>query len=453
MNHDGKAWTAYKKFIRRVSCVDALPQTRFRAQWRSGAAACLAIVAHSQAITVLGDVGGGSGKVEFRAAGVIGIYREGDKSTDRAFNFEVFVRDNRWLIRTEPFDFRTNKTSAPMENYQAGTDGINVYSAALLNTAYDKRRGQENALKQLKEQEGELALSGDNPQGLSSTRDLIATITKSLSAPRPRVAPQNQAVGAIDIGVIPKYSETDLIAPIWLALCSRSVIGIIGTNLVPALFLQRDGSVAPSLELFIDAKVKNSTAFPFLPEVIGFSNRIVWLPKAENYPIPKPQLNNLSPPILTALYEASLKDFGGIVLPSAFEIRRYSSPIENANPNLRYTIIGKITNLSHVVELSDFLPHLSVVAAVGDNRHFDKEVNSSVLVLTKTNEWPTVEAVRGTKAYSQARDKTVRAKSNIARSRTVVLFSIAAISILVAVLAWKVRTQEWNNPQNKRSNT
>jgi len=269
----------------------------------TGAAIVIGIELNAEGVTTKPEV-------EFRAAGVVSISREDDKSGNKAFNFEVFLKGNRWLIRTEPFDYLTNKNNTVFAYYQAGTDGTNVYSAALYNAAYDQRHGHEVAMAQLKSEESKLAASGKNPQALATIRRLIADLSRALSEDetQPRKKPRNQAVGEINVGVVPPFSEIsggDLIAPIWLALCSQGVLGLGGTNLAPGLFHGRYGNESWNSELFVHAQIRNSLRLPYLPEFVGFSNNAVWLAKETGSRTMTTPVEDLNSPFQQATYEAT----------------------------------------------------------------------------------------------------------------------------------------------------
>ncbi|NOS68903.1 MAG: sigma-70 family RNA polymerase sigma factor [Verrucomicrobia bacterium] len=342
-------------------------------------------------------------EVEFRAAGVISISRDVDVLSDRALDFQVYVKGNRWLIRTDPFDFQTNKSATTIEYYQAGTDAANIYSAALLNEAFDVVRGNENALAAFTKIEREFAASGKNPQGLAMIRREIEVLSKQSPPSKPAKA-LNQAVGQINPGTVPKFSERDLIAPIWLALCSQSVMGTVATNLVPGLFNQSNTNEARDSEFFVFAEVNNSTGFPHLPEYVGFTNNVVWLSRSAQ-PRETIKPSNVGSNFLEATYKASFTRYGDLDLPSAFEIRRYA-PTASGKLGLRYLITGRVTEVSRSVKLADFLPHLSGVAAVTDYRHGGDGFAHGVRVWTKPgkpDEWPSVETFRGTVDYERSK--------------------------------------------------
>jgi hypothetical protein len=372
--------------------------------------------------------------VEFRAAGIVSISRPGGETlADRAFNFEVFVKGNRWLIRTVPFGLLTNSSSTTVESYQAGTDGTNVYSVAVHNPLYDKRRGQEEALATLRAEEEQLLAGKDtNPQLLSATRRMIDNLSRQRSMPEAR----NQATGEIIVGTIPPFREDELIAAIWLALCSQPVIGV--TNLAPAVFHAKSGDEPLNSELFVDAEVRRSAQFPYVPEFVGFSNTGVRLPSGvASGAQPKPY-KGLEGPFRVATYEASISRHGALALPSAFEIRRYAVSTKSGLPQLRYQITGRISEVSPSVELEDFRPELAVVAAVADHRHVDDTLRSSVRVFTERGEWPSVERVRTTKEYLRASTQGTRRTHKTKLIRTTILLSIALLTVPLAMLAWKV---------------
>ncbi|MEI2727247.1 MAG: hypothetical protein V9H26_28245 [Verrucomicrobiota bacterium] len=335
------------------------------------------------------------------------LSREDDKSGNKAFNFEVFVKGNRWLIRTVPFDYLTNKSDTAIEYYQAGTDGTNVYSAALFNAEFDLRRNQEVAMVKLKEIERQLTASGNNPQALSGIRQQIALLSRQWleEAAGPSKKPRNGAVGEINVGVVPPFSEIsggNVIAPIWLALCSQSVLGLSGTNLVPGLFHFRYGNESRSTELFVRAEMTNSQRFPYLPAFVGFSNNAVWLAKRAGSQTMITPVNDLASPFQEATYAAAFNSFGELALPSAFEIRTYLAPTSGAKPRPRWIIAGSVTKVSPSAKLADFLPHLPAVAAIADYRHLDDNVTHSVRAWTTpggADEWPSVETVQSTKEY------------------------------------------------------
>jgi len=381
--------------------------------------------------------------------------REDDNLSDRAFQFEVFVRGNQWLIHTAPYEFLTNKVGAPIEFYEAGTNGTNIYSAALLNAAFDPRPSQEHMMALLQADEKRFAASGGDGRALFEARRVMASLSNALAASendQPKPKARNQAVGEINPGTVPVFSELNLIAPVWLAFCSRGVIGSNGTNSVPGLFHQRNGNESPNFELFETAQVRRSTGFPYLPEAIQFSNQTTWLAKRPGRRPPDEPASGSDPPSLEATYEATFAQYGELSLPATFQIRRYSpSASRDAKPHLRYLISGRVTNLTAKVELADFLPHLPVVAAISDKRFVDGVIQSGIRVFTKPGEWPSVATVRATKAYARIKAEGDRESGKSNYRRTTVLLFIASISIALAVLAWKTRTTAGHNTKPKDS--
>jgi RNA polymerase sigma factor (sigma-70 family) len=365
----------------------------------ASAAMLLAAGVVSVAISEVAGNGPEINKLEFRAAGVVSVAYAAldEKHLDKTLRFEAFVRGNKWLIRTEPLDLLTPMSDTPFKSWQVGTDGTNTFSIDEFNEAYDKRKGQEKALISLKQEEGELAASGQNPEGLLAVRRLIATVSEALSSTTPHPKARNQAVGAIMRGVVPAFSESDLIAPVWLALASHNVIG--PAQSAPGLFRSILGTEMPG---FVLAEVKLSISNTNLPEYIGFSrNRGVNGKDSTNSPQNKLP-DDLEAQLPEATYEASFHEYGGLSLPEKFELRKYATSIADGKAPLRYVVSGRVTEVSPKVRLTDFLPQSSVVAAIGDCRHVD-DISTPVRVWKEPNKkWPTVEEVRATVEYSRA---------------------------------------------------
>jgi len=426
-------------------------QRAMRRSWQRGfafvaLAACgkwIGFVALLHARLVFGDDGRGKGVAEFQASGIIGISRGDENSSDRAFLFDVFVSGNRWLIQTVPFQFLTNKAGAAIEAYHAGTDATNIYSAAMLNFGYDQRQGLETALAKLKDHEQARSNGGvANPPASTDNRFFSEVMTRGLAAAtngsQPKLKPRNQAVGDISPGTVPAFDEVNMIAPLWLAFCSHGVLGSSETNLVPGLFHQPSGSASLQFELFETAQVRRSADFPYLPEAIGFSNHTVWLPKTPGRR-PSDQPPSASGPIfLEATFEATFERFGGLALPGAFQIRRYSPPTTPTDkPHERYRITGRVTNVTTKVELANFLPHLPAVIAISDKRFVDEVNNRGVRFFTEPGEWPSMATVRRTKEYARMKAEAFSESARSNRRRAISVLAIALISVGFAALAWR----------------
>lgn len=237
------------------------------------------------------------------------------------------------------------------------------------------------------------------------------------------------------------FSESDLIAPIWLALCSHYVIGHSTTNQVPGLFRPAAASASPDSAVFVHAEVKTSVHFPHLPEFIGFSNDAVLLGRNAASSTQGDRLGAVWNHPLEATYESTVQVYGELALPSAFEIKKYSPSTPNEKAHLRYVIAGRVAEVSASVHLSDFLPHVPVVIAVSDYRHVG-DLPSSINIFTRQGQWPSVEAVRATKEYSEVRKRVVSGQSKHGLTRTTILFSLAALSIPLGVLVWKMKLQK-----------
>lgn len=376
--------------------------------------------------------------VEFRATGIINISRDSDQSSDRALNFEAFVKGDRWLIRTQPFEFLTNKTGATIESYQIGTDGTNNYSLELFNASYDQNTGREEAMRKLRQLERMLEKSGNSPSELAKIKTHITQLSQPQAViEKARQTARNQAGGKIVPGIIPAFSERDLIAPVWLALCSCSVLGQSGTNLVPGLFAATKPDDPLGVELFVQAEVKHELQFPFLPQFVSFSENVVRLTRGAQTTTTK-TFENSGPPVVLATYEASFRDYSGLYLPTNFLIKRYSRPAEGGAQRLRYVISGRISEISQSVGITDFLPNFPVVAAVSDKRH-SEIAPSGVRVFVEQGSWPTVETVRKSKEYSKALNQANSVNTQLQFRRTTILLSILLVSITVVVLVWKTR--------------
>lgn len=405
----------------------------------------------------------------FHATGVIQLSREHTNTPEAVLHFEVDLKGNRWLIRTVPADVVTNTSNVPIADYQAGTDGTSVFSLEVFNPAYNVLRGNEKALMDLKEFETQLAKTGDNPQALGMIRNQISALSRHAQAGAEHQAPRNQAVGKINPGIIPEFSPRDLIAPIWLALCSTTVIGpgMEGTNLVPALFQERSREGSRNSQLFAYGNLEKTVGYPHLPSQISFSNRVIWITTGGGK-TNQMAVRETGTGFIEADYKASFKEIGDLIVPSAFEVRRYSPPDTNGAQHLWYTITGKITEMQQKVGLTNFLPQCGVVAAIEDNRHRDdisaestriftatnnlfqlsragaipgtrpleEDVHSSVRIFTEPGEWPSVAMVHDTKEYSDALRGAVIERRNFWRRRSILILAIALIGIMIALMVW-----------------
>jgi len=390
-------------------------------------------------------VGVSNKEVEYEVSGIITMTTSEYAFAERAFNFEVFVRGNRWLIKAEPFDYVTNRSGSVFASFQAGTDGNNIYTLSVFNMDYDVRSGQKKAIQKLKAVENKMAQSGGNASALEAIRNQIAVISKDLDSNiGTNRVPRNQAIGEIHRGSFPTYASSDPIAPLWLAYCSHTVIGEAGTNLAPGLFYE------PRKEdqfVFVNALVTNSLNFPYLPESVAFNNRVVLVRSGGGGEANWETVDSSLPEELDATYAAIKFQRAGILsLPSEFQLIKFLNGNQEKDRFRNSRIFARVIHMNDRVGLSQFVPQEPAVIAVTDFRHSKESGFYGVRVFSKTNNWPSVEDVLNSKEYV-SRTTTRRVADKPAKHRRLFVFiglglSTTAILILGRKTTTKTRQSE-----------
>lgn len=383
----------------------------------------------------------GDGRMgQYQVSGVITIRGAEFNFAEKAFNFQVFVKHDQWLIKMVPFEYSTNRSRSIYSSLQAGTDGTNIYSLSVYNSEYDRETNQKTALQELKKIEAKMLDRGATAAELAPVQTYITLISKNLDANQAtnRMS-RNQAIGEIRPGPFPMLSTDNPLASLWLAYCSTKVFGLWGTNVAPAIFFQGDKQYPYA---FVKASVIKSPSFPYLPQHIDFDNRVELV------------LNDGSPENLgnttgvatdwLAMYTVnSFQDVGELSVPSKFLLSKFSLSAQSKQTNLNVEISARVNDVSDAVALSEFIPREPVVTAVTDFRYPKTHPSYGVRVFSKSNEWPTVYEVQNAKEFV-SRTTTKRRSDNLPNpKRFTVLVCFTLSLIALSVLVWKN-----NKPQN-----
>jgi hypothetical protein len=345
----------------------------------------------------------------FEASGHISItYGPGVEAPNRGLSFKARSNGKEWFIRCEPDEFKTNCASSMCEAFEASSDGTNVYSISIFNKQFDPQASHKRALDLLRIQEKQLVEANGDPAALLSLRGIIKSIQDSDSEEMKRYPVRNQAGGSIHLGLIPKFDQLDLIAPIWLALCSEKMFQSIPQGLSPAFF--NDISTSPlaevtnifvpgSWELFSEgrkfpARVSFTNDGSFFGIAIGSSARKITLLKPKTHP-----------PYRAALFEAGKsKQYGNFTLPESFSISIFSTGEEVSHAletELVFKIEAVVTNVSGGI-ITAPAPDQAVLATITDHR-FVGELNAPVIsYLIPSGGWVSKEQVRASPEFALA---------------------------------------------------
>lgn len=360
----------------------------------------------------------------FHAEGEITItLREAQRPKSEGFHFSVFVDGERWLIRTQPHAFLTNSSAAPIEYFETGTDGLDLFALSQFNEAYDRRRGQKEALGKLQEQEQELARLRTNPEGLQRVRELIANITADLNRSDLGLSGSNGAAGDVTRGTIPSYRPHDLIAPLWLAFCSSAWFAAQHTNIVPALFENISPTLTSASNVFMRGSYTLMDAPSRLPVDIAFLNDgIFFLAPRSQVPAKVFQqlITRRASPRVTVEYKvAQLKTYDGLTLPQQFSYDLYDVSKDGSVANTVTTcrIVGSTTGAGAYFTLDSFAPKVSVDTAVADHRFIEEQAIPGVpYLIQKGGTWPSMNDVRPSQEYRRGRSTAQRNPANAASS-------------------------------------
>ena len=376
--------------------------------------------------------------IEFSASGVASMVTADFDFAERVFRFEVFVKGGNWLIEATPL--LTNTTTSVYSSYHAGTDGTNVYSIQVYNSNYNSGQGKDGALEKLKEIETSLLKKGGNAKALETIRRQISMLSRPKPDPKKQggeLTPKNQAGGAIHPGITPRFSGLDPIPLIWLAFCSGKVMGASGTNFAPALFCSAQKNSPAESQLFVHVLSTNSSFFPYAPQYVAFSNDATFVEKS----LPsmgggKTAMYPLKSLELEAIYEAkTFQTFGDLILPAEFQLLMPTRVNKQTNYSRNQIISGKIERVTREVTQTDLVPRLPVVAAIADYRHAETIGSGALTVLTKPNDWPSINEVRNSREYKSLLKTHTSAikKANTSRNGKFLILLLLATSSSIAI--------------------
>lgn len=140
-----------------------------------------------------------------------------------------------------------------------------------------------------------------------------------------------------------------------------------------------------------------------------------------------------------ARYEAlEFQDYGGIVLPSRVRLSTFSR--SNHETNIHFSILADLSHVSIGVARSSFIPVLSMVARVQDNRfHSDPNIAGSVGYFVDSNRWLQVSEVKTRREYRYEALRRERETVSLQAKRALIYCLLLVIVLLTGYAIIKVR--------------
>lgn len=309
----------------------------------------------------------------------------------QTINFEVFVKDCRWLMRL-------------------GTHDENVY---------------DNRVVSFDGEDSYLLLNYETRQRLNATRGQPVL---------------NVGDGAVRKGGIPLFNFADEAGALWLAFASECYFATHGSaeqQPVPFCYLGiRLRSLTTSDQPEIErAILKLSQKRPFTPSYIAY-----YVPDVASYIKWSPSALPSGVAFTNVLYEAlSFSEFSDLQLPTEAKLSIFR-PDPREFPKIKsqlwQEILIRTTNAIPSISIGSFRPNLPGKTIVSDER-FNSEGSFNLEYFT-TNDWLTAETVTNSRGYKQAR---LAAMANPARSgrpaessravRILILATIVAFPIVI----------------------
>jgi len=341
-----------------------------------------------------------AGSVGFEVSGTITFSQPEHRETPHSqVRFSIKVQDELWFLRLEP------KTAEPFDLIEAAYDGVQVYCVTMLETAAKKEIHKHPELL------GKLPLAN----------------------------------AWIYNGHILHIPHVHWAGPIWLAYGSGTYLKSRTNNMIePVTTLSVGGVEYDPLARFLQkAEWELATVAPFLPtKVIYYADGVIRVRGVEAGRFPPPFDNGFT----NAIYEViAFTNISGLAFPRVAVLTVFSPKITGV-PQRNLRVINQYT-----IELSQaglstygatFVPQLPDKCVVTDGRLQDE-----VGTLTYFSEgfWPTVNQLKKTAVYMQARLDRGPQFGTLAdtRPRRIVVIAAMILMVIISFVAlWHVARKQ-----------